>query len=64
VSAPSLVSSSPRVRWVEASSERSWASVEGEETSGDAAAPFPLGVPGRIVVVEALCDGAGSFDAA
>jgi hypothetical protein len=50
----SLVSSSPRVRWVDASSERICASEEGDDTSVAAAEAFPLGVSGRTVLVEAV----------
>jgi hypothetical protein len=50
----SLVSSSPRVRCVEASSARICASEEGEDTSVGAGDPLPLGVPGRRPFVEAV----------
>jgi hypothetical protein len=40
------------VRWVEASSERICASEEGDETSAAAAEAFPLGVSGRVVLVD------------
>jgi hypothetical protein len=50
----SLVSSSPRVRWVDASSERICASEEGDDTSVAAAEAFPLGVSGRTALVEAV----------
>jgi hypothetical protein len=46
-----LDSSSPRLRWVEASSERIRAREEGDEESAVAAA-LPLGVPGLRVLVE------------
>jgi hypothetical protein len=55
LTALSLASSSPRVRWVEASSERIWASEEGDDTSAGARDAFPFGVPGRIIIlVEAV----------
>jgi hypothetical protein len=54
----SLVSSSPRVRWVEASSERICASEEGDDISVAAAEAFPLGVSGRTVLVEGVVSSA------
>lgn len=48
----SWASSSPRERWVEASSERICAREDGDDTS--AAAAFPFGVSGRMVLVEAV----------
>jgi hypothetical protein len=56
----SLVSSSPRVRWVEASSERICASEEGDEISAAAVEAFPLGVSGRTGLVDAVGVGVSS----
>jgi hypothetical protein len=58
--APSLASSSPRVRWVDASSERIWASEEGGAASAEAEDAFPLGVLGRGILVPAVGVGAVS----
>jgi hypothetical protein len=54
VVALSLVSSSERVRWVAASSERICAREEGEDTSAEVLEVFGFGVPGRMVLVEAV----------
>lgn len=54
------VSRSPRVRCVDANSERRRAIAEGDETSDGTAAPLPLGVSGRVGLEEALGEGGGS----
>lgn len=48
----SFVSSSPRVRCVEASSDRICARLEGVDASIAGCVIFDLGVPGRVVLVE------------
>lgn len=54
VVALSLVSSSPRVRCVAASSERICAREEGEDTSAEGVDGFAFGVPGRMVLVDSV----------